>query len=956
MKTIQEKYNAVLEGKFPKSQFVKDAKRELSQFLSPYNGFNDSVDILKGKGILTEAKHEEKTKEYDSPTPKYSDETLRRGIDYELDMAGIDSAGTVSMEDREKAEAKAIKNLEKDEMHYLNLLAGESNKVDKHDKMVDVKKGNEVDTFNGMKKAELKEEVSDENFVKAMEVIKQTLSKEGGASGLEPLVDALKGLGFKKDDVVDMLKKMVKVKKHRDGDYILLPLEEQMYIDDDEFNDEIIKNEIPYVKAALKKDDNPYADDDEMIYDFVKTHKEDFPSRYSPNYDQAVIDEFEQFFSANFEYGPDLNEKIAKTVDDVVDPHDYVEIGQGYLKGFKRPHSLKDADLETLGRRIVKVLAKGDIEKAKAKFVKEQMSDEEMEDIKKYGQEEKETKVYQLGDMWSKDFDYNGMLRTGLRIRISTPVAKMQQLFDSFTDVNYHTEAADLGNAIESIEDGDKARALKFLKMFRNAVRKTLTDISEGHCNTERKKNEDIDEGLLGRALASVNAKLSGAIAGIGTTFKNIGRAVKGKQALNIEPKVASGLAKLSSISKGFEKSAKDVQKVMADLFPKEDTAKLPEQVRAALETYYTVVKNAADGATQMANVKAVPSSAQDATGEPAPAVAEGEEVNESRGAFDMCVRAIQDIAADGDISEREAAMEMIIAISDKYDFDLAGLEADLFGFAHGDDPINEGRRAKSKGGKVVTEMDYDTGGYVEAMGPMFERACKMLMMAWEEWKNGPMTEPGMIEHAKRDVINFLDNKLEEDILQEKKGKDHDGDGDIDSDDYMAAKDKAIKKAMGKEKVVKENIKSIIKKVLEEGVVNEAATKELANMADTYGGFEGMKQAIIALQDLVTDIESYYDKTRTKIQKVYDTLGDIRNEEGLKVGGFLAPAIEQAFNKDLRPAIRNGFTKGLDQPKVKVVSPRDIATMQQPDELEEKQTVYSRPAVNGTLQETKKKK
>jgi hypothetical protein len=30
-------------------------------------------------------------------------------------------------------------------------------------------------------------------------------------------------------------------------------------------------------------------------------------------------------------------------------------------------------------------------------------------------------------------------------------------------------------------------------------------------------------------------------------------------------------------------------------------------------------------------------------------------------------------------------------------------------------------------------------------------------------------------------------------------GKDHDKDGDIDSDDYMMAKDKAIKKAMGKE-------------------------------------------------------------------------------------------------------------------------------------------------------------
>ena len=32
-----------------------------------------------------------------------------------------------------------------------------------------------------------------------------------------------------------------------------------------------------------------------------------------------------------------------------------------------------------------------------------------------------------------------------------------------------------------------------------------------------------------------------------------------------------------------------------------------------------------------------------------------------------------------------------------------------------------------------------------------------------------------------------------------KEGKDHDKDGDIDSDDYLMAKDKAIKEAMGKE-------------------------------------------------------------------------------------------------------------------------------------------------------------
>jgi len=123
-------------------------------------------------------------------------------------------------------------------------------------------------------------------------------------------------------------------------------------------------------------------------------------------------------------------------------------------------------------------------------------------------------------------------------------------------------------------------------------------------------------------------------------------------------------------------------------------------------------------------------------------------------------------------------------------------------------------------------------------------------------------------------------------------------------------------------------------------------------LSETYGGYEEMKQSIIALQDVVTDIESYYDKTRTKIQKVYDTLGDIRNEEGLKVGGFLAPAIEQAFNKDLRPAIKGGFTKGLSQPKVRVVSQADIDAHnsgENPLGEEEKQNVFSPRTINGAL-------
>ena len=76
MKTLQEKYNAVLEGSFPKSQFVRDAKMEVPRFISPYNGFEDTVQILKNKGMLIEAKEE--TPQYDKPAPGSSRSSRKR--------------------------------------------------------------------------------------------------------------------------------------------------------------------------------------------------------------------------------------------------------------------------------------------------------------------------------------------------------------------------------------------------------------------------------------------------------------------------------------------------------------------------------------------------------------------------------------------------------------------------------------------------------------------------------------------------------------------------------------------------------------------------------------------------------------------------------------------------------------------------------------------------------------
>ena len=147
---------------------------------------------------------------------------------------------------------------------------------------------------------------------------------------------------------------------------------------------------------------------------------------------------------------------------------------------------------------------------------------------------------------------------------------------------------------------------------------------------------------------------------------------------------------------------------------------------------------------------------------------------------------------------------------------------------------------------------------------------------------------------------------------------------------------------MGKDEQLKEAIKIIIKQTLTEEAINEAATKQLADWGEGYSSFPGVKSVVMDLENIVTEVEAFYEKVQDKIAKTFAKTSEFTNEEGLKIGAFIAPSLEAAFKQDLRPVLKKGFTQKVELPKVKQISQQDVnrGYVQQEAPEEPKQTVF----------------
>ena len=146
-------------------------------------------------------------------------------------------------------------------------------------------------------------------------------------------------------------------------------------------------------------------------------------------------------------------------------------------------------------------------------------------------------------------------------------------------------------------------------------------------------------------------------------------------------------------------------------------------------------------------------------------------------------------------------------------------------------------------------------------------------MMNEEEWQQ----QSGAQYH--KDL--YAEENKEEDLPMDEGKKDHDGDGDIDSDDYLAARDKAIKKAMAK-KSKKESIETKLAEIGKAGDITklEAQLEFLNNHISekleritSINEDDNLKELVDKkkMKDMQKEIK-LLEKRKKKMEKMYEKM------------------------------------------------------------------------------------
>jgi hypothetical protein len=144
----------------------------------------------------------------------------------------------------------------------------------------------------------------------------------------------------------------------------------------------------------------------------------------------------------------------------------------GYMaKGGKTEQGYDDKEDERLS------MEHGKIARKHLKSTHARRDDARFEERGKMAKGGSVKRTYRLGDRWRDDFDYEGMLKQGLKSKASWGVVKLKKLHKSFEDVNYHSAGSPLWDAIKSLENSNNEEAEKHIEEFHKNVKAEMDDI-----------------------------------------------------------------------------------------------------------------------------------------------------------------------------------------------------------------------------------------------------------------------------------------------------------------------------------------------------------------------------------------------------------------------------------------------------------------------------------------------
>jgi len=153
------------------------------------------------------------------------------------------------------------------------------------------------------------------------------------------------------------------------------------------------------------------------------------------------------------------------------------------------------------------------------------------------------------------------------------------------------------------------------------------------------------------------------------------------------------------------------------------------------------------------------------------------------------------------------------------------------------------------------------------------------------------------------------------DNMIEAKKKDHDKDGDIDSDDYMAAKDKAIKKAMGKDKEVKEELTDKQKKLppqLQKAIAKKQGDKPKDKVEEKVASLKALLEQEVEQAEIVIAAKSLVDELQDMIEQLgkmqNDELGAVVDQMSYHYGADKATSFNQAVSSQLETLLASAKT------------------------------------------------